>query len=212
MAADTVPAAERAYAYTKDMIVRGELPGGTLLSEGRICEELGLSRTPVHEAFLRLATEQLLELSSRRGAVVRPMAPHEAEDVLELREAIETTAIARLLRTGGPGADALGAWRALLDEQRRHVAAGDIQAFVAADDALHTAIVAAAGNPIAAHVLGLLRDRQQRLRRQYLRIVPEHLELGLEDHVRLVDALAAGDGPAATAVLSDHLSRYRGAL
>src|ERR1700759_4873918 len=85
-------AAERAYEKTKQAIIRGELAPGTMTSELLVGQQLGISRTPVHEAFLRLAAEGLLTLESRKGAVVRPMSPSEARDVLEMREAVEGSA------------------------------------------------------------------------------------------------------------------------
>ena len=51
------PAAERAYAYLKERIIDGTVPGSTMLSEGEVAQEVGCSRTPVREAFLRLEVE-----------------------------------------------------------------------------------------------------------------------------------------------------------
>lgn len=59
-------AADEAYASTRERIISGALAGGTLLSEVEVGADLGLSRTPVHEAFLRLAAEQFLTLIPRR--------------------------------------------------------------------------------------------------------------------------------------------------
>src|ERR1700758_5741009 len=99
-AATGASAAERAYEHTKRAIIRGDLAAGTMTSELLICQQLGLSRTPVHEAFLRLAAEGLLSLESRKGAVVRPMSPSEARDVLEMREAVEAMAATRGVADG----------------------------------------------------------------------------------------------------------------
>mgnify|MGYP001027199435 FL=1 len=66
---------QRAYQTTKDQILSGVVRGGQLLSEVEVAASLGVSRTPVHEAFLRLAAEDLLELLPRRGAVVVPVPP-----------------------------------------------------------------------------------------------------------------------------------------
>jgi DNA-binding GntR family transcriptional regulator len=205
-------AAERAYLYTKNLILRGELAGGQLISEGQICGELGVSRTPVHEAFLRLDTERLLTLSSRKGAVVLPLAPQEARDVLEMREAIESTAARRVMSDGGPAQEVLSRLRANLELQERYVEAADVEAFAEADEQFHSGVVAASGNPIAVHFFGLLRDRQQRLRHQLLGIRPGHLAVVLDDHRHLVDRLEALDADGYAGVLSTHIARHRGAL
>ncbi|RKR76632.1 GntR family transcriptional regulator [Frondihabitans australicus] len=208
-----VPAAERAYSETKARIIRGDLPGGSTLSEVAVCAELGLSRTPVHEAFLRLASEELLTLESRKGAVVRPMSPSEADDVVEMREAVEAAAARRLLRNPVP-ADLVERLQALLDRQESCIAdtPADVDGFVEADDEFHTLIVEAARNPIAAHFSRLLHDRAQRLRHHLMRIRPEHLATSLADHRELADAVAAGDADAYARTLARHVDVLRGVL
>lgn len=210
--APTVSSAERAYLYTKTQIIRGVLPGGVLISEGQICDELGISRTPVHEAFLRLAAEHLLVLSSRKGAVVAPMSPSEGEDVLEMREAIERAAADRLIRAGGPAPEVAARLYLLLERQQAALEADDVDAFVEADDDFHSGVVAASGNGIALQLWGLLRDRQQRMRSQLLRMRPDRLPAALDDHRQLLDRLVAVDLAGFEAVLTTHLERHRGAL
>jgi DNA-binding GntR family transcriptional regulator len=207
-----VRATERAYAYTKDLIIRGRLTGGQLLSEGQICGELGVSRTPVHEAFLRLETEKLLALSSRKGAVVLPMSPHETKDVLEMREAIEMTAARRIIEEDSLGASGAASLRSILERQRQYVEGGDVDAFIEADEEFHTGVVVASGNAMAVHFFALLRDRQQRLRHQLLNVRPEHLVGVRDDHLRLIACLEAADADGYCEVLNTHVARHRGAL
>src|SRR4051795_13504060 len=92
----TAPAARRAYDLIRQEIVEGQLPGGLLLSEVEVAARLGVSRTPVHEAFLKLQAEELLELAPRRGAVVVPIRPGEGPAVREPRHALEVGAARRL--------------------------------------------------------------------------------------------------------------------
>jgi DNA-binding GntR family transcriptional regulator len=206
-----VPAAERAYEFTKAAVIRGELRSGAVISETEICQELGISRTPVHEAFLRLHTEGLLTLASRKGAIVRPMSPQESQDVLEMREAVESTAAARVIAEGrhlelGP------VLQAILDRQSEALEAGDATAYVTADGDFHTAVVEASRNPIAIHFGRMLHDRQQRLRHCLYRAAPEHTATGLAQHRQLAAALAAGDAAGYRAVLFEHVSLHKGAL
>lgn len=205
-----VPAAERAYDETKARIIRGDLPGGSSLSETAICLELGLSRTPVHEAFLRLAAEELLTLESRKGAVVRPMSPSEADDVVEMREAVEAAAARRAIEQD-PETLAL-VLQGLLETQADCIARGDVDGFVDADDAFHSAVVAASRNPIAAHFTRLLRDRAQRLRHHLMRIQPSHLSISLDDHRDLARAIEARDPEAYASALHRHVGVLRGLL
>lgn len=204
---DTDSAARRAYDETKRRIIRGDLAGGSLLSETTVCAELGLSRTPVHEAFLRLAAEELLTLESRKGAVVRPMPPSEAADVIEMREAVESSAARRAIERGDAGLAA--ALADLVSRQRDCIARDDVDGFIEADDAFHTAVVAASHNPIAEHFMRLLHDRAQRLRHHLLRARPEHLTTSLHDHGDLAAAVEAGDADAYAAVLERHVALLR---
>ncbi|MDI5963025.1 GntR family transcriptional regulator [Streptomyces sp. SL13] len=208
----TTHAAERVYRYTKDLIIRGALPGGRLISEGSICDDLGVSRTPVHEAFLRLDTERLLALSSRKGAVVLPMAPQEARDVLEMREAIEGAAAQRVVDEERTAPATLDRLRSNLAVQAGHAAAGDLEAFVEADEEFHRTVVEASGNEIAGHFYALLRDRQQRLRHHLLAIRPDELPVILTDHRDLVGCLERRDADAYRDLLRAHVARNRGAL
>ncbi|MFL6056075.1 MAG: GntR family transcriptional regulator [Actinoallomurus sp.] len=67
-------AKERALAHVKDQVFTGAFPGGELISEGEVAEALGMSRTPVREAFPRLEAEGLLRLYPQRGALVVPVS------------------------------------------------------------------------------------------------------------------------------------------
>jgi DNA-binding GntR family transcriptional regulator len=207
----TIPAADRAYTYTKEQILRGDLVGGELLSEVQICERLGVSRTPVHEAFLRLAAERLLTLS-RRGAVVIPMSLHEARDVLDTREAIESVAARRLTERGPLDEQSLSLFAEILERQRTAVGAHDVGAFVEADDEFHSTVVARSGNGLALHLFSSIRDHQQRLRFQLLTLRSEHLAPAITDHVALIRCLTKADGDGYVKALKRHLVRYQGAL
>lgn len=206
----SVHAADRAYTYTKERILRGDLAGGQLVSEGQIGGALGVSRTPVHEAFLRLDAERLLTLSSRKGAVVTPMSPQESRDVLEIREAIESAAARRLVADGTP--PALAALQSTLDRQRAAIETNDVDAFVEADDEFHSAVVHWSGNALAEQFMAAIRDRQQRLRYQLLSIRAEHLAAAFDDHRMLAEHIAAADADGYAATLHRHVARHQGCL
>jgi DNA-binding GntR family transcriptional regulator len=203
-----VGAAEHAYEATKRAIIRGELAPGAMTSELLVCQQLGLSRTPVHDAFLRLAGEGLLSLESRKGAVVRPMSPSEARDVLEMRESVEAAAATRVIADGA-GAELAATLAGLLAQQESAAASGDVEAFIEADHAFHAEIIAASGNAIAVYFTGFLRDRQQRLRHQLFRVRPgELLVVVLEQHRALAAALADADAERYRLLLAEHVASH----
>src|SRR3954464_8417643 len=156
----TGSAAARVYAHVKERLLDGSFPGGVLLSENELSQQLGLSRTPVRQAFVQLEAEGLLELYPKRGALVVPVAASEIEDVFEARMLVETHCARRAAQAAGP---ALAAdLEAVIAEQVR-AAREDAAAMTEADRRFHRKIVAAAGNAILTRLYDSLRDRQQRI-------------------------------------------------
>jgi DNA-binding GntR family transcriptional regulator len=163
----------------------------------------------VREAFLRLESEELLALHPKRGAVVVPVPPGEALDVLELRLAIEGSAAERIARSGLDAADRVRL-RETIAEQREHARSGDVRAFAVADEAFHRGVVEASGNAIAARFYATLGDRQRRMSITALGPRPDRLAELADEHEELLGHLAAGDGAAFTAALRAHLSATHG--
>lgn len=203
------PASERAYDYVKTRILRGELPGGAVLSEVAVSHELDLSRTPVHEAFLRLEGEGLLALEARKGAIVVPLAPRELDDVTDMRLAIESACAARAIRDGA--AQGLAAELDLvLARQREHKYARDLDAYADADREFHLTVIHGARNVLAATFSGMLDARVERLRRQVLRADPKALEATYREHRALATAIREGDAELYGQLLAAHVQRPRG--
>jgi DNA-binding GntR family transcriptional regulator len=200
------PAADRAYAVTKELVLSGELPGGHLFSEGDIATRLDMSRTPVREAFLRLQAEGLLQLIPKRGVVVVPVPPGEAEDVLDARETIESAAVRRLLRRPELVPAALDEMRGALRVQQGHADAGDLAAFAEADETFHRTIVTAGRNELMLGFYTTLADRQRRMSIRALGPTPEQLPVVLREHEALIAIIDAGDDVAFASALRDHLS------
>src|ERR1700759_1858023 len=97
------PAAkDRALVYVKNQVLTGAFPGGELISEGEVAAALGMSRTPVREAFLRLEAEGLLRLYPQRGALVVPVSAEESRAVIEARLLLEQFAAGKVV-SRGPG-------------------------------------------------------------------------------------------------------------
>ena len=193
---------DRAYAYTKQRVLDATYAGGDLLTEGEVAGALGMSRTPVREAFLRLEGEGLLRLYPKRGALVVPVSAQEVEAVMETRALVERFAVGKVIARG---ADVTDAMHAAIARQETRAADDDLDGFVEADREYHTAFVAAAGNAIVTALYDSLRDRQQRMGITALRREPKRLGEILDEHRELSDALAAGDVERALALLDAHL-------
>jgi DNA-binding GntR family transcriptional regulator len=196
-------AADVAYDFTKQRILDGRLTGGDMISEGEIAAGVGLSRTPVREAFLRLETEGLLRLYPKRGALVVPVSAAEIESVMETRMLVERHAIEKVVRSRADVAEAL-------EEQVRRqadlVAVGDAAAFVESDREFHRVFVEAAGNPILLQLHDSLRDRQSRMGLAALARDARRMTQIVEEHRDLVAAVAETTPGRAVRTIERHLA------
>jgi DNA-binding GntR family transcriptional regulator len=159
----------------------------------------------VREAFLRLQAEGLLTLVPKRGAIVVPVQPGEAEDVLDARETVETAAVRRLLRTPERLPAAVASLFVALERQRCDAERADVQGFAESDELFHRAIVSAGGNALMMRFYEGLADRQRRMTIQALHPVPDQLPLVLQQHAELIELIAAGDASSFAAALRSHI-------
>ncbi len=196
----TGSAAARAYAYVKQRLLDGRYAGGTLLSENEIARRLGISRTPVRQAFLQLEAEELLDLYPRRGALVRPVSAAEIEDVLEARLLIEQHCARRV---AARGAALAGALEGSLAEQERLLRDGGD--FTSSDRRFHRTIVAANGNAILTRQYDSLRDRQRRITAAAVGDNRDHVAQFIAEHRQIAAAVERGDGDAAAELTGTHL-------
>lgn len=200
-------AADRAHAILTDRIVSGSLAPGTALSEIGQAAALGMSRTPVREAFLRLSAEGLLRLHTARGAVVTTEDETSTRELLEARVMLESEAVRALTLPPGmrPATDA-DYWaaatdlNALLSAQAAALRREDTVAFARADHAFHARIAAASGNALVDRFYAQIRPRLERLTCLAARSGKLDLARFLSDHRRLVTFLERAD-PVRYAVL-----------
>jgi DNA-binding GntR family transcriptional regulator len=208
----TLPAAQRAYEVTKELILTGGLQAGALLSEGEIAERLAVSRTPVREAFLRLEAEELLRLIPKRGAVVVPVAPTEAADVLDVRMSLETGAVRRLAARDDDLGDLLADLQTSITRQQELATARDVAGFAEIDALFHRRIVEAAGNAIASRFYASLGDRQRRMTIGAVGGRPERLSTLVKEHRSLATRVRRRDAEGFARTLAAHLDNTHAVL
>lgn len=207
----TAPSASRrAYDHVRRGLLDGTLADGDLLSEGAIATEVGVSRTPVREAFLQLEAEGLLALYPKRGALVLPVTAREAREMFAARALVEADALRTVLRR--PEDPALVAeLRAIVADQRRLKDAGDLVASAGADRRLHRAWVAAAGNDVLLRFFDGLRDRQERMTVAMMRRGGVRPSVLIDEHEAVVDAVEERDADRAATLIAEHLAAARAA-
>lgn len=194
----------------KELIVTGELPGGELISEGDIAARMGVSRTPVREAFLRLQAEGWMRLFPKRGALVVPIAADEAEHVVSARRMIETGSVKAM--TSQARADLARALNRNLTQQREIARSGTASAFSDLDADFHQSIVRAGGNPLLDTFYCGLRERQRRMTTDSLARDPGQTAGIIEDHARLMSLIEAGDAEGFEIAVDRHMQRVHGRI
>lgn len=196
---------ERAYRHLRETVLVNPAVQGTFLNEVELAGEIGVSRTPVREALLLLVADGLVEMVPKRGAYVPPLSGRQIKDLMELRSLLERHAATV---TMAAGTVPLAEIAAALAEQERMLdpaVAPDPQRFIEWDRQFHQVLVDAAGNELIARTYASLRTRQVRVGVAALfRSVDRRLAVCTE-HRRILDALAAGDVPAAHTAIDDHL-------
>ncbi|MBX9752795.1 MAG: GntR family transcriptional regulator [Roseococcus sp.] len=196
--------ADAAYAALKASILEGLLPPGVETAEQAVADQLGMSRTPVHEAALRLQHEGMLLVLPRKGLRVLPLDPEDLRQTYEVLIALEGAAAALLATQGSPGP--LAAMARATREMGEALAQADRAAWAAADDRFHRALVEGCGNPKLARLAATATDQAQRARALTATRRPEPVASGLE-HEMLLTALLAGDADAARAAAAAHRAR-----
>ena len=197
-------ASRRAYAWPRSRILDGTFAGGTLVSEGQVAEAVQVSRTPVREAFLQLAAENMLELFPKRGALVVSSSMTELREVLAARGVIEPWAAAAVAERPDR-ASIVATLRQLLDQTSESIGRGVDSSLQEADREFHQYLVGAAGNKLLASFYSSLRDRQLRGGSMALHNHPDRESEILDQHAVIVDAIERGDARAARAASIVHV-------
>lgn len=199
----------RVYDRVRDKILRLELAPGADLDEAGLEEEFAISRTPVREALIRLASEGLVTLMPNRGARVTPL---ELTDVPQLLEALELhhRTVMRFAARRRSAAD-LAAMRQTHQAFAEAARAGDPDTMIDANLAFHMAIAGACGNRYLAQAFEALQTVSLRLARlSFAGGAPEYGNAEVvSDHTEMIAAIEAGDADAADALASKHMRIFR---
>ena len=200
------PARERVYAYVREQILREAFPGGSFIEEEQISSAMGVSRTPVREAFHRLEAERFIDLLPRRGALVRQVTAQELADLYETRRMIEGYAIARICRERillPAGMDTI------LD---RLDATNDYFERAELNRTFHFAMVDAIGNAVLSELYQSLGARQLRVAMTALTVDPGRIARIRIEHLDFLAALRAYDEQRARDILDQHLRPILGVV
>jgi GntR family transcriptional regulator, rspAB operon transcriptional repressor len=182
---------------------------GQPLSEKEVSAALGVSRTPVREAFLQLAEDELIVISPQRGTVVAKISTRQVRQAQFTREVLERAVLAVDCQHV-PAQDCAGL-DAALDAQRRAVASRDYAAFYDADQLFHAELARLSGFDGAGRLAGGARAHLNRVR--WLSLPEPHgIDDAIVQHEEIASAVRAGDAERGDRVLTTHLRSVLDAL
>lgn len=190
-------------------IIEGEVPPGARLTETRVAELAGVSRSPVREALRLLAAEGLVEILPRIGAQVAPVGPDDARSLYACRMLLEPTCTRLAVESLEPGDVAeLDALRAAMEEA---VAARNARGFLDQNIAYFRTLLGHCPNPPLRELVELTWNKAVRYWSVFARL-PQYGRGSLAQHAVLHGAVRAGDGGAAEAADRAILERALGEL
>lgn len=197
------PLHEEAAERLRDLIVQGRLAPGTRLNERLLTAQLGVSRTPLREAFKVLATEGLVELLPNRGAIVSPIDEQRLGETLAVMGALE--ALAGELACRHATDAQLNEIRALHYEMLAYHARGDLAGYFKFNQAIHLKLVKYSGNAVLYNAYRQLNGNVRRAR-YMANLSRERWDAAVREHEEILAALGARDVERIKRLLAEHLA------
>ncbi len=201
----SVSLADCVFDRLEEDILSGRYAYGEILTEARLSEELGVSRTPVREAIRRLEQESLLR-ESGKGLMVQGITREDVADILDIRLRIEGMAVRRAAQHMTPEEK-----KALLEAvelQEFYVAKGNAAHIQEQDHQFHESIYAGCGSLTLQSVLVPLHRKAQKFRRASVER-SERAGESVREHRAIAEAILAGDADRAEALMNDHIRMAR---
>ncbi|QIX26469.1 GntR family transcriptional regulator [Nocardioides sp. JQ2195] len=208
MSVGTETAADRAHEYLRGAIMRGELTGGTMLSENELAARLSMSRTPVRAALVRLQQEGWVTIYPQRGALVRSIELGELQESAQMRHALETCGVHR--STEHTRSRARATLTENLAQQESVLASGAFDGFAPLALQFHRGFVELAQNQLMLVAYDRLQDRQLFSINQSAPRIAGDPALVIAEHRTLMTAALDGDQHAFSDALDAHQTRSHG--
>src|ERR1700677_3239571 len=179
---------DRVVTELRQAILSGRLKPGERLIEGRLADELGVSRNPVREAIRALASEGLIEVTARRGAAVATMTEQESRETIEVRALLEGQNARLAARRHDK--ELIKRIEAVLKKGTAAVAAGRFDQLFQLNQQFHDALAAAGPNRVLGELLQKLRDRTAML---FAPMSPSRQSRSWNEHAEILRAIIDGD-------------------
>ncbi|WP_234818635.1 GntR family transcriptional regulator [Sinorhizobium fredii] len=194
-----------AYLKIRQLILENKWPPGFQATEQEVASTLGMSRTPVREALLRLQQEGLVSVIPRHGMRVLPVSLSDMKEIYEILTSLESTA-AELAAGRDLSEEQLNALERATADMDKALADDDLDRWAQADARFHEQLLELGGNQMLKSVVLNFIDRAHRVRMLTLRMRPKPVN-STRDHAELVDAIRARDVVRAGKIHRAHRER-----
>ena len=197
-----LPLRDVVFNTLRKAILRGELKPGERLMEIQLANKLGVSRTPIREAILKLELEGLVLMIPRKGAEVAQITEKNMQDVLEVRKALEELSVQLACERITP--EQVEEMKMAAEDFRKVLKSGDVTKIAEADVKFHDIIFAATNNQRLITLLNNLREQMYRFRVEYLKQKECYPQL-LEEHDKLIALISGGEVEEACELMGCHI-------
>jgi DNA-binding GntR family transcriptional regulator len=206
MAKKSIPLTVDAYNTIKQKIIDFHLRPGEIILAQSLANDLGISRTPVREALVRLTQEGLVEHADGRKFRITEITLESIKEIYEVRESLEVVAVYDLAqKIDEPGLARIGE---SLEEMRKALDNHNVDNFFNLDLDFHSIIVDLHGNKTMAKILDQLHDKIQRIR--YLTVnIEGRVQNTIDEHEIIYNALKDHDGKAAVDAIRSHFGKVK---
>ena len=202
-----VSLADQIFEQLEKDILTGKIERGSIVTETELANMLGVSRTPVREAIVRLAQENMIEETSK-GILIMGITEKDADCIYEIREKLETM-IVREAATEATEEE-LKEMKDIIDYHEFCVSKGDVEKIHECDDHFHEVLYRSSGNSILYNTCIPLHRKIKRYRRLTV-TDPERAKQSVKEHVEIYNALVARDPDRAEKAILTHIENAKNA-
>lgn len=197
--------ATQVYRTIRDGIISLRLTPGMSMSEQEMAAALGVSRTPVREAFIRLSREGLVEIYPQRATVVSKISLKRVRQERFLRESLESSVLLSFIEN--PTQSGLDLMQEQIERQRECLHSGDYGTFLECDDRFHFVLYEETDNLLCGQVIRRNCHDYQRLRALSDSVNREVQQLNIKQHMEMLDGIRRHDAAQAQQTLRTHVRR-----
>ena len=197
--------ADQVFERLENDIISGVYPRGEILTELKLVEKLGVSRTPIREALRRLEQERLIT-ESGKGSVVLGITEDDLLDIMNIRQRIE--GLSSFYATLNMTPEGLKELKHIIDLQEFYLEKNDTEHLRQADDHFHDLISYLSGRTVIKDTLLPLHRKTQRYRKASIEKADRIVHM-VKEHREIFNAIAAGNAEQAESLTAKHIENAK---